>query len=99
MQRTVTSSARERSTDALDIKMHVAVDERCAAIGIDRLAGNEACLVGAQECHGVAYIGRRAHAAEWRPAALVPGLNPLAPRFRQRVHDAVVNSIWTHRIH
>jgi len=55
------NSATPRSLfDALDGQRKDRVHQRSAAINVQQLAGDEACLVRAEEGYGVANVGRQA---------------------------------------
>src|SRR5438445_11693918 len=81
--------------DALDGQREDRVHRGSAAINVQQLAGDAACLVSAKENHGVADVCWQAEAPHGRPAALVPVLDHLEHLSRQPAEDAVVAGSWT----
>ena len=56
----------------LNLGRHLGIHQRCAAIGINSLSGNPACLLGTEERNDIADIGWSTEAAHGSPSGLVP---------------------------
>ena len=62
---------------ALKLERQMSVDERCAAVGLNQLAGNPRSFWRANESDGIADIRGSAEAAHGRPAAFLPFAYPV----------------------
>src|SRR5712691_1443993 len=70
---------------ALKLERQMSVDEGCAAVGLDQLAGNPSSFWRANESDGIADIRRSAEAAHGRPAAFLPFTQASLEGFGQTV--------------
>src|SRR6266404_1305264 len=57
---------------ALKLERQMSVDEGCAAVGLDQLAGNPSVFWRANESDGIADIRRSAEPAHGSPTAFLP---------------------------
>src|SRR4029077_21076956 len=74
---------------ALELEREMSVDEGCATVGLDQLAGNPSRFWRANESDGVADIRGSTEAAHGRPAAFLPFAQAGLEGFRQTVEHAV----------
>src|SRR5689334_19631999 len=75
--------------DALDDQGENRFHRGSSPIYVQQLAGDEACLVCAEENHGVPDVGWKTEAPHGRPAALVPIPNHLEHLRRQTAENTV----------
>ena len=88
-----------RALASLNIEGKHRIHNRRSAINMERLPGDKAGLVHAQQHHGVANIRWRAYASQRCPAALVPALNGLEHLRRQATHHTILRSSGADHIH
>jgi len=77
----------------------MSVDERCAAVGLNQLAGNPRSFWRANESDGIADIRGSTEAAHGRPAAFLPFAQSSLEGFGQAVEHAVFDPAGADGVH